>query len=45
MRRAAGTPSGPGINWLRVVEVSLGAALVLLVAATIFFTIERRRAR
>jgi hypothetical protein len=42
---ATGTPSGPGINWLRVVEVSLGGALVLLVAATVFFTIERRRAR
>jgi hypothetical protein len=42
---ATGTSSVPGINWLRVVEVSLGAALVLLVAATIFFTIERRRAR
>lgn len=41
----AGTPSGPSINWLRVVEVSLGGALVLLVAATVFFTIERRRAR
>ncbi len=37
--------SGPGVNWLRVVQVSLGAVLVLLVAATIFFTIERRRAR
>jgi hypothetical protein len=42
---ATGTSSVPGIDWLRVVEVSLGAALVLLVAATIFFTIERRRAR
>ena len=42
---AADAPSVPGINWLRVVEVSLGAALVLLVAATIFFTVERRRAR
>lgn len=42
---ATGASSVPGINWLRVVEVSLGAALVLLVAATIFFTIERRRAR
>jgi hypothetical protein len=37
--------SGPGINWLRVVQVSLGAVLVLLAAATIFLTIERRRAR
>ena len=35
----------PGINWLRVVEVSLGGTLVLLVAATIFLTIERRRTR
>lgn len=34
-----------GINWLRVIEYSLGGALVLLVAATVFFTIERRRAR
>ena len=42
---ATGTLSGPGINWLRVVEVSLGAALVLLIAATIFMTIERRRVR
>ena len=42
---ATDTSSVPGINWLRVAEVSLGAALVLLVAATIFFTIERRRAR
>jgi len=42
---ATGALGGPGINWLRVVEVSLGAALVLLIAATIFLTIERRRAR
>jgi len=39
------TSSAPGINWLRVVEVSLGAALILLIAATIFLTIERRRAQ
>ena len=42
---ATDRPSAPGVNWLRVVEVSLGAALVLLAAATIFLTIERRRAR
>jgi hypothetical protein len=43
---AATEASGvPGINWLRVVEVSLGAALIVLAAATIFLTIERRRAR
>ena len=42
---ATGATSVPGINWLRVTEVLLGAALVLLIAATIFFTIERRRAR
>lgn len=35
----------PGVNWLRVIEVALGAAFVLLAAATVFFTIERRRAR
>ena len=39
------TASAPGINWLRVVEVSLGAALVLLVAATAFVTIQRRKAQ
>ncbi len=33
----------PGINWLRVLEYSLGGALVLLAAVTIVFTIERRR--
>ncbi len=39
-------PSGEtGVNWLRVVEVSLGAVLVLMAAATIVLTIERRRAR
>ena len=41
----ASIPSGPGINWFRVIEVSLGGVLVLLLAATIFFTIERRRTR
>lgn len=40
--RASGEP---GINWLRVVQVSLGGILVLLAAATIFLTIERRKAR
>jgi hypothetical protein len=40
-----GTSRGLGVNWLRVVEVSLGGILVLMVAATVFFTIERRRAR
>lgn len=39
------TTSVPGINWLRVLEVSLGGSLVLLVAATVFLMIERRRAR
>jgi len=39
------TSGEAGINWLRVIEVSLGGLLVLLAAATIVFTIERRRAR
>ncbi|MFN2164761.1 MAG: hypothetical protein ACK2U9_00690, partial [Anaerolineae bacterium] len=39
------TSDESGINWLRVVQVSLGGLLVLLAAATIFLTIERRRAR
>lgn len=34
-----------GINWLRILEYSLGGVLVLLVAATIFFTVERRRSQ
>lgn len=34
-----------GVNWLRVVEYSLAGVLVLLAAVTLFFTIERRRAR
>jgi hypothetical protein len=42
---ATGPSRGLGVNWLRVVEVSLGGVLVLMVAATVFFTIERRRAR
>lgn len=39
------TSSVSDINWLRMVQVFLGAALVLLAAATIFLTIERRRTR
>jgi hypothetical protein len=35
----------PNINWLRVVEVLLGAALFLLVFVTVFLTIERRKAQ
>ena len=42
---ATDAPSAPDINWLRVVQVSLGAALVLLVAATAFVTIQRRKAQ
>lgn len=34
----------PGINWLRVVEIVLAVTFLLLVAATIFATIQRRRA-
>lgn len=33
----------PGINWLRVVELTLAVVLALLVAATIFATVQRRR--
>jgi len=42
---AAEPSSVPDINWLRVAEVLLGAALFLLVFVTVFLTIERRRAR
>jgi anti-sigma factor RsiW len=35
----------PGVNWLRVLEVALTVTFLLLVAATIFATIQRRRAR
>ena len=35
----------PDVNWLRVVEVLLGAALFLLVFVTVFLTIERRKAQ
>ena len=38
-------PSAPDINWLRVIEVLLGAALVVLVFVTVFLTIERRKAQ
>ncbi|MFN2245395.1 MAG: zf-HC2 domain-containing protein [Anaerolineae bacterium] len=41
----AAASSEAGINWLRVLEYSLGGALVLLVAATVLLIIERRRAR
>ena len=41
----AAAPSEPGINWLRVLEYSLGGTLLLLAAATIVFTIERRRSQ
>jgi hypothetical protein len=41
----AATSSEAGIDWLRVIEYALGGMLVLLIAATIFLTIERRRAR
>lgn len=41
----AATSSEAGIDWLRVVEYTLGGMLVLLIAATIFLTIERRRTR
>ncbi len=34
----------PGINWLRVTEVALGVAFVLLATATLVFMIQRRRA-
>jgi hypothetical protein len=44
-RAEAEGPREVGINWLRLIEYSLGGALVLLVAATVFLTIERRRAR
>ena len=37
--------SVPDINWLRVVEVLLGAALFLLVFVTVFLMIERRKAQ
>lgn len=33
-----------GVNWLRVVELALAALLVLLVAVTVFATIQKRRA-
>jgi len=43
----AGAATSPeaGINWLRAIEYALGGALILLIAATLFLTIERRRAR
>ena len=41
----AAAPGEPGINWLRVLEYSLGGVLLLLAATTIFFTIERRRSQ
>ena len=34
----------PGINWLRVIELTLAVVLAVLVAVTIFATIQRRRA-
>jgi hypothetical protein len=34
----------PGVNWLRVVELALAVLFVLLMAATIFATIQKRRA-
>ena len=37
--------SAPDVNWLRVAEVLLGAALFLLVFVTVFLTIERRKAQ
>jgi hypothetical protein len=33
----------PGINWLRVVELTLAVFLAVLVAVTVFATIQRRR--
>jgi len=41
----AAASNEPGINWLRVLEYSLGGALLLLAAVTIVFTIERRRSQ
>jgi hypothetical protein len=38
-------PNESGINWLRVLEYSLGGALILLAAVTIVFTVERRRSQ
>ncbi|MGD9145631.1 MAG: zf-HC2 domain-containing protein [Anaerolineae bacterium] len=34
----------PGLNWLRVVQLTLAVLFVLLMAATIFATIQKRRA-
>jgi len=34
----------PGIDWLRVIEVALAVTFLMLVAATIFATIQKRRA-
>jgi anti-sigma factor RsiW len=41
----ATTSSQAGVNWLRVLEYALGGMLVLLIAATTFLAVERRRAR
>jgi hypothetical protein len=39
------TPREAGFNWLRAIEYALGGMLILLIAATVFLTLERRRAR
>jgi hypothetical protein len=43
-RAPARTLREPGINWLRVAEIVLAVAFVFLMAATIFVTVQRRRA-
>lgn len=40
----ARTAREPGINWLRVAEIVLAATFLLLMAATIVVTVQRRRA-
>jgi anti-sigma factor RsiW len=42
---AARTWRRPAIDWLRVIEIALALTFLLLVAATIFATIQKRRAR
>jgi anti-sigma factor RsiW len=44
-RAPARTLLGPGINWLRVAEIVLAVVFLLLMTATIVFTVQRRRAR
>jgi hypothetical protein len=38
------TWSEPGVNWLRVVEVTLAVAFVLLATVTVAATIQKRKA-